>query len=225
MVEVKTSTLPNARRGLFATRDYVVGDLVCYHHGYFKARPVSQEWDYAFGNGAKTVIGYIQPKSSLESAQIANDCTMPVLDKFPDADDFKTQLAYTLFSFYRAQDNRTHIRPLSGEAHGCKIPFYATTDIKKGQEIFYNYGIEYWLKRLFQMHNNANLCRVLVYIYHQLDRGPRPPSLAAPTDEHDYIRKRLQHVGNQFYCPDLQIIIAAKAAGYFPEYKTSEDPL
>jgi hypothetical protein len=209
--------------------DYLAGELVCYYEGYFKDRPTKFEWNYAMGNidDDSSLIGYIQPKSNLCAAQLANDCTMPHFDdssSYPLDSSDKEHLAYVLTRFIAGQMKMTNIAPLD-EHKATKVPFGATRDIKAGEELYYNYGIEYWLKLLFWTHqHNEQLGRQLVFLYHQVTRSQELITTATSSDHERlvYVATRLDDYVS-LYWPSLDSIREIRTAGGFCEYRTFKD--
>lgn len=197
--EVKPSLLPGSQRGVFATRDFKRGELVCYYHGYYKEQPNKTEWDYTLALGDRSLVGYIHPREPDCCAQLANDCTMPSLEDFPIGASPDVQRKYVLLAFIKAQERPTNITYNTQTETADKIPFYAICDIKQGEELYFNYGIEYWLKKLMlqsKNNNNNQLTAILQVISYQLSADPRllqfeREVLSRVTDESLHIRMRL----------------------------------
>jgi hypothetical protein len=115
-LEVKTSLIPNAGLGLYALKDFKKGDIIDYYRGKIITTSENQPNNrYILEVNSKYLVDGSDPQSSM--IRYANCC-------------------------------RTKDRP---KRNNCQLnaskPFpkaIATKNIKKGSEIYLNYGPSYW---------------------------------------------------------------------------------
>jgi SET domain-containing protein len=120
-VYAKKSKLPDAGLGLFAKKNFKKGDKIVEYKGRIQTwkEAVKENWEnpYLFWINAKTVINPI--KSNTAMAHYANDARGPGKVK-----------GLRNNAEYQTEGNRCFI--------------FATRDIKRYEEIFVDYGDEYW---------------------------------------------------------------------------------
>jgi SET domain-containing protein len=119
IVNVKKSKLKNAGKGLFATVNIEEGNHICLYFGVLVFRDQVYngyyESDYLLEDGINDfIIDAADPKSCL--GRFVND-------------SLSLKLTNSEFQFYK--------KPFSGV-------LVATRDIEKGEEIYVDYGIDYW---------------------------------------------------------------------------------
>jgi SET domain-containing protein len=120
MVHVKKSKIKNAGKGLFAKKAIKKGTHICLYFGVLVPREQVYEGFYESDylleqKGNDWIIDSADPLSCL--GRYAND-------------SLSLQKSNTDFGFYE--------KPFSGF-------LYATRNIKKGEELYVSYGINYWM--------------------------------------------------------------------------------
>lgn len=130
-LEVKRSEIPGAGAGLFATRDFEDGDLIGHYTGEVKTRAQSERDDTGFAVARDDGMHVDANNTQTEPTRFANDCEggdFPCDNnaEFLDEGDWVPDGA----GGERWQTNRLDVR--------------ATADIEAGDEIYLNYGQEYW---------------------------------------------------------------------------------
>lgn len=163
MFEVKESTIVNAGRGVFTTRSYTAGELVCYYDGYLVDKDYDVTHDeaiYLQNFGSSRYVGYTTPKTKTGIAQLINDAFMPTsvdLYQFYEEEralcnifggrNFKGFNPDYNANYYSAMGIIEYatksLSKMNVESGGDRL-FYATKDIAKGEELFQHYGMHYW---------------------------------------------------------------------------------
>jgi hypothetical protein len=138
-VEIKPSTIPNAGRGVFVTRDFSVGEYICYYDGYIKKNPFTiTEIEQEYGIG-ESLIGYPTPRNEEGVGQLINDGDKLNIPSTLNQKEKEQELfRYTLRS-----SNKQNIYIEPGNNHRMSV--YALENLKSGSELFYYYGGRYWL--------------------------------------------------------------------------------
>ena len=156
-VEVRPSGIPGAGRGVFATRDFAIGEFVCVYDGYV-ITPGRQNLDedvYALPlEGKGMLIGFKDPKSEIGVAQLINDAAEISAVDFPQRGDFKMCCLYFADAALRyAVKTRllSNVYPANGTER-----FIAIKPINKGEELFFSYGSSYWF---FQIASDALIAK------------------------------------------------------------------
>jgi hypothetical protein len=122
-LEIRESFISGAGRGLFATRDFRMNDMVTLYHGIYDDEPHRYpEYisDWAIDNGDFGIIGASKPVNGIGAGSFAND---PIDDRTVNA-IFASQVIQPNFRFVYLQ---------------------ATRSIKAGEEILVSYGTNYWI--------------------------------------------------------------------------------
>ncbi len=131
-VYAKKSQLPNAGLGLFARKNFKEGEKIVEYKGKIQTwkEAVKENWEnpYLFWVTAKRVINPIKSKTAM--AHYANDASGPAKVK-----GLKNNAEY--------------------EVEGNRCFIVATRDIKRFEEVFVNYGDEYWPAIKDQMASRA----------------------------------------------------------------------
>lgn len=160
MFEVKESTIINAGKGVFTTRSYTAGELVCYYDGYLVDKDYDVTHDeaiYLQNFGSLRYVGYTTPKTKTGIAQLINDAFMPSsvdVYKFYEEEsalgrsfenicfnpDYNAKYYSTMGILEYASKS---LLKMNVESAGNRL-FYATKDIAKGEELFQHYGMHYW---------------------------------------------------------------------------------
>jgi hypothetical protein len=126
-IEVKTSTIPNAGKGLFALQDFSKGDEICE----FTGKEVSkEEIKKLTGTRAEYLIG----KDDGSTVDVYNS-------KSPAkySNDHDGYLKATKKAGFEKKNNCEIMELDNGE-----LWLIATKKIKEGDEIFCSYGSSYW---------------------------------------------------------------------------------
>jgi hypothetical protein len=165
-VEVKTSSIPNAGKGVFVIEDCKKGDDLMFYDGYKsdKEHLTIFEHEYCLNINNSKMIGHRNPRCARGVAQIINDYSYPQLDYNFNGDLF-TRVNMIIVEFHKY-----HIQSFSKAniSHRDSVTFYLYKDIKKGEECFINYGIEYWVDWHMYKIRNPNLYHALIvfeYLY------------------------------------------------------------
>lgn len=149
-VLIKTSTIKDAGRGVFVTVDVAVDSIVCFYDGYDKPRDrmLSKiESDYNLGD---RIIGYKEPKAQGGVAQIINDKSRPDFQNFPINDSLKAQLQFICIEFIKYNKTSEDCNVIDNKNY----IFKSIKTIKKGDELFFYYGVSYWIEK------DINVCSV-----------------------------------------------------------------
>ena len=132
-VEVKPAG--NKGRGVFATRNIKRGEVCCFYDGIkIKGR------DLAFGTMVTGTHGYLQDLAS-------GDLLCGFTDQFRPGGC--AQLCNDASTKYKVNDLKYHKDINVAECivdDGCMV-FVARKRIKKGQELLYSYGEDYWRQK------------------------------------------------------------------------------
>lgn len=155
-LEVKRSTITAAGDGVFALEDIKKGEAVCYYAGndYPRNAAVIREDGnpyftymdpYAVDCSDGTVrVGFRKAKGPDGVAQLVNDACM--------FDPSKLKLnhhgLFSRSSFEKLKEIYTSCSLAKANVAFCgrkKWVFYATQDIKADEELFFSYGVEYWI--------------------------------------------------------------------------------
>jgi SET domain-containing protein len=159
-VEVRKSTIPNAGNGVFATEDIKKGEKICYYDGVdVEAHTVNiceTDMSYALtkdkehkytrlGNPLKTTAYNVGQFCNDSCCPIITDINYPSVKKAFDEYLIKTK---SLLNIVRENYDDFHM--------------VALKDIKKGEEIFYSYGVGYWLIHFLKISTDSFL-RLILY--------------------------------------------------------------
>jgi hypothetical protein len=149
---VQTSSTPNPfrdARGVFAARDFEIGEKVCFFDGYEKNEKecTQTERKYALKIEAhKTIVGYIVPKTPIGVAQLVNDGV--ALD-LGDCPFHQIHRRIILWLHEKCVDYLE--RSISAANIVQQLPredtawFVAWKPIASNDEVFYAFGVEFWL--------------------------------------------------------------------------------
>jgi len=154
MCEVKQSNIIGAGRGVFTTRDFKKGDLICYYNGICKSNKsilTEDEKCYAIGFNKLSIVGYKNPKSPEGIGQLINDCSNIYLDSFQNEDDdvcAGIQFVFNLYKRYIITNQLYNNVMIEESSDNTKARVIAIKDIKSKSELYFSYGIGYWHDRL-----------------------------------------------------------------------------
>jgi len=137
-VEIKESNIKGAGKGLFTRRDIQKGEIIGFYDGIFLSNEnynhfyekdkILQKLDkYLIKYNKGIVLGFPEKRRKFGYCQLCNDFNITIHDK-------------------KGDNNRYNIDMLEiSKKNNCSLPvFYAIKDIKKGDELFFDYGREYW---------------------------------------------------------------------------------
>ena len=157
-VAIGKSTIPGAGKGLFAQKDFHTKDHVAAYFGPLQENKLASRLEYN-PYLLKSVVGQTGEDTPPHlSAQLAND-------PFVDSDSLKTLLEVDclrpnfdeiskfsktyLDRYIDLVKNRTYSNSgviVPGDTEGSIFPtFFAGGEIKKGRELFFPYGLNYWI--------------------------------------------------------------------------------
>jgi len=180
-VIVKKSNIAEAKRGVFVTTAVHPRDYLCYYHGN-ETKDVSKcEASYfmAFpGWRSNGIVGFIAPRTPLGVAQIINDmASLNIFTNFPYLLTVIEQIHFILQAMLRYCEQAKRCNVLHGlEADRQKTQnqkvialchFYAFKKLNPGDELYWSYGLEYWIseaisKIMGSTESLAVVCRALL---------------------------------------------------------------
>ena len=144
-VYIAPSTIQGAGRGVFANKNFKRGDYLAFYDGTIIDNTheiTEQERIYALPLDDKThrIIGFKQPTNKDGVAQLINDYVRFVFPDIYELSDFVRKIGH----YFMESLNNSNVFTKSRKI-GEQINFYASEDLKKGQELFFTYGTRYWL--------------------------------------------------------------------------------
>lgn len=140
--EIRSSLIPNAGMGIFATEDIEKGDPICIYDGVEVPKEFVSESDYLqeFPVNGKTIDGFRIPRSEWGIGQFANDAVGSIFDtNQPITSDILEKV--TRFFKDKSIESEKKFNVVVNP-NGWLL---ATRFIKKGEELYNYYGINYWL--------------------------------------------------------------------------------
>lgn len=159
-VIVRASLQVNGGRGVFCNQDLKENDYVCDYDGYLKTagRPASKtEQDYALG----CIIGHPEPRNASGVAQLVNDAAIIDIDGHDPRQSIPEQLQWfgrKLCQYALKSASNANVQPRN-RSHPKE--FIAIRDISAGEELYFDYGLDYWMTKLF---HSAQVTDELAYI-------------------------------------------------------------
>jgi hypothetical protein len=148
LLYIAKSTIVGAGRGVFAKKDILANTSVCYYDGYKRpsddVKVTDLESSYMLGNGVDAIIGYISPRTEDGIAQIINDVSRPI---FSNIDD-KTSLSVQTTIMGQICLDYVNTMPLCNVMCVSSSIFKTNRAIAAGEELFFHYGIRYWLSAI-----------------------------------------------------------------------------
>jgi hypothetical protein len=123
-VEVRDSTIPFAGKGLFAIKTFKVGDNICPYTGEVLTK---EDLDRIYG-----------PRLAVYALSVTKDYFIDAVD--PN----KSSLARYANDYRGSDDVNSPNARLTGNANSKTARIEAAKTIHPGEEIFLNYGDEYW---------------------------------------------------------------------------------
>ena len=165
-VYVKQSNITNAGRGVFAGRDFEKNEFLCYYDGYdikYNSRELrDEEFIYCqLGSDEENVqrIGFIKPRSPFGVGQLINDGAIPEFFKTWDSGE-RYEDGTHLYHWYDNENgdvekNINKYIVMSEKKRNVYfgtitgIPTWnmvASRKIKKDEELYTTYGIQYWTR-------------------------------------------------------------------------------
>ena len=168
---VKSSTIPTAGSGVFATTSHTQEVLMCYYAGYDLQPDAAlyDSTDHAYAlfnpyNGGGVRIGYRVPEHDTGVGQLINDSHSI---RFPTWLDSFNKANRICQDYTRNSQNCANVKL------GEQFLMYATKDIQEGQELFFHYGQVYWLDNILRT-SEKPIARLLALLL----LGDRAGSLA-----------------------------------------------
>lgn len=145
-------------RGVFASRDIAKGDAVCYYDGIDRMDQENISIDehcYSLPHlpswlppqiSAMTRVGYRVPRTAYGCGQILNDSCFPDLQALVDSETSQIKLhdAYECMQVYKRRSLAAAMICVDLRSNAAPMWFFASRDIRKGEEIVTTYGEEYW---------------------------------------------------------------------------------
>jgi len=154
MTTIKSSLRINAGNGVFTTRSYKKGEYVCYYDGVEKEIESVEDATYSMINpfNDKILIGYKNKRNNDGVGQFINDyCIFELNDRDRDREDYLFKLSSTKINKkIDTYNSVSKIKENIGfDKKKCnKFKLYARRDLEENEELYLNYGIEYWITRL-----------------------------------------------------------------------------
>lgn len=153
MTEVRASLISGAGRGVFTTRSFKKGELICFYDGY---QPnsinnlTSIEKNYRYND----IIGYMVPRKSNGCAQIINDYAKPkpTREQLDDlligsGNDKLLKACSLIIKQYQIETEKgVNVAPTDKKLNW----FEATRFIKAGEELYFSYGPAYWYQEYYK---------------------------------------------------------------------------
>ncbi len=154
MTTIKSSLRINAGNGVFTTRSYKKGEYVCYYDGVEKEIESVEDATYSMINpfNDKILIGYKNKRNNDGVGQFINDyCIFELNDRDRDREDYLFKLSSTKIN--KKIDTYNSVSKIKenvgfDKKKGNKFKLYARRDLEENEELYLNYGIEYWITRL-----------------------------------------------------------------------------
>tara|TARA_B100000900_G_scaffold286380_1_gene245507 strand:- start:1834 stop:2520 length:687 start_codon:yes stop_codon:yes gene_type:complete len=154
MTTIKPSLRKNAGKGLFTTKSYKKGEYICYYDGIEKKIESFQDYTYSITNpfNNKILIGYNYKKNNEGVGQFINDyCLFELNDNDRDEKDHLFKLSSNIINkkieIYQSISSIKANVSFRKEKNR-KFKIYATRDIEENEELYLNYGIQYWISRI-----------------------------------------------------------------------------
>jgi SET domain-containing protein len=155
----KQSNIPNAGFGLFAGEDIKKGSLITEFTGLKTAKP-TDTWSVIYFYGDK----HIQcGKSNL--ASYANDVIL-----FPTKRRDFVELVNNNEELYQSYNNQSPNSQIYQNDKLLRAWLKAERDIKKDEEIFVHYGLQFWFKTEMQLKEDTDTDETRVGIHQNLFR-------------------------------------------------------
>tara|TARA_B100000927_G_scaffold4210_1_gene3302 strand:+ start:497 stop:1183 length:687 start_codon:yes stop_codon:yes gene_type:complete len=154
MTTIKSSLRINAGNGVFTTRSYKKGEYVCYYDGVEKEIESVEDATYSMINpfNDKILIGYKNKRNNDGVGQFINDyCIFELNDRDRDREDYLFKLSSTKIN--KKIDTYNSVSKIKenvgfDKKKGNKFKLYARRDLEENEELYLNYGIEYWISRI-----------------------------------------------------------------------------
>ncbi|RYE20761.1 MAG: SET domain-containing protein-lysine N-methyltransferase [Sphingobacteriaceae bacterium] len=163
---VKVGNSKRHGKGVFAMRDIAMGEAVAYYDGYNLVNPPSltleqhqysmqylPEWE-TNANDHTTRIGFKSPISNHGCAQFFNDAIRPDLDSLVHSNgQIRWKDCLEESQKYLRKGVPVSMVQLDTNKEAINW-FFACRDIRKGEEIVYHYGENYWYHSNWYSHNS-----------------------------------------------------------------------
>ena len=152
MCEVKTSLIPNAGNGVFATKSYEENEYICDYDGYYKNSVSAEEFTYSTGytNGNGYYVGYNYIRKNNKLGQFINDYC-----RFELTPDMRNEQGIFSISSKKIEEAILQYNTLSFEKSNVSIVFdgkkykiKSRAKINSGDELYVSYGIQYWINHI-----------------------------------------------------------------------------
>jgi len=156
-------------QGVFAMHHIPIHTKICYYDGYDMQKSSLYNNIYVLDINASSNmcrIGYDVPRSSIGIAQFINDGAKP---NFPHKDksyinndmhEYNYAVTDCLRTYLSQSLRKQNVNFNGEEEFWC----YSTRDISAGEELFFSYGIKYWLNSIIKKCKNPTFC--LLYAYY-----------------------------------------------------------
>lgn len=146
-VEVRSSTIDGAGRGVFAIQTFRQGEYICSYVGSNKAPSNLHEFCYSL-RSPSGVWKVGNPSSLSDVGHIINDGASFCLDESwrDDTGIFRVSSPKVVSSI------NEYLRSSQEKANVCFVDssfrVHAMRDINAGEELFYSYGVDYWVNKI-----------------------------------------------------------------------------
>jgi hypothetical protein len=150
MSVVKQSLIPNAGNGVFTTKKYKKGEYICYYDCEERSISSLSDFIYSININNKTYIGYNKSITNNGIGQFINDyCMFELIHELDDDENgiFKLsddKIINKINNYTNLSISNQNVSFGSNQC-GNILEMYATKDIDENEELYYSYGVEYWL--------------------------------------------------------------------------------
>jgi hypothetical protein len=158
IVEIRPSLISGAGNGVFVTRNVAKGEIVCFYDGEERDPVSKSDFIYSITNPAtgNAYIGYQTPRDPKGVSQFINDGAL-----FELTNDLRNEGGFFKIGNPRIKKKIQIYQSISDSKQNCgflakrspsgktihTFETVAIRDIAKGEELYYTYGIDYWLSK------------------------------------------------------------------------------
>jgi hypothetical protein len=147
---IKKSLIDNAGNGLFATKKYNKGDLICFYDCEEKKINSINDFVYSIINpfNKKLYVGYSELMNKNGTGQFINDyCMFNLNDEDRDENGFYKLTSKVINDKIREYTHvsKTYQNVEFKNDNTNLLNLYASKDINENDEFYLHYGIDYWI--------------------------------------------------------------------------------
>jgi hypothetical protein len=150
---IKKSLIENAGNGLFATKKYKKGDLICFYDCEERNINSIDDFVYSIINpfNKKLYIGYRDLMNENGTGQFINDYCMFNLNDYDRNENGFYKLSSRMINDKIREYvhiSKTHQNIEFKNNNTNLLNIYASKDINENDELYLHYGIEYWISKI-----------------------------------------------------------------------------